>query len=440
MRLKYILYSLSFAIVYGGLFFALGRSSIEAPKAATQPKERLFKKSNRHKPANQPASLYRESVLLKKIEQYQQFDNVQFKEEALRLRDTDLTDQVLSQTAFFTNWAKHDPKLALEAAKSLNTRKEEMIALVLAIWSEQDPKLAASHYKQHEKALFSYDTLSPWRQISGAEVIAHALAKTDPTTALQWASQLGHIQDQAQAVGALVKHLTETDANSALELFSSLEPGGHRDKALQSLAENWGKTDPQAAIAWYNHQLEESDQDAAIDWIIAGMAKSDPQLATQYLQYLPGNRDQAILNIVEAWSEESPQAAGDWLMKDLGDDEYRYMLPILFEKWLPQGASNVKNWILNVPDDTRREESIFAYVKATTSGRESRQNLLKMISEEVQSPRLYELALSEVIVSWSRENRDQALAYANQIDISESTLADIYHRSNAQTPLDIDGE
>jgi len=370
-----------------------------------------------------------------RVDFYQQLSAERLQEEFQQLRRGDFSFQVSELSLLFSVWSEVDPIAALEAAKQLKFSKDEMIGLVLGKWTAFNPIEAAKYYKSNESQLFTRNYAEPWNQVSSSEIVARALATASPEEGLKWARGLGSVEDQNRAVAGLFGALIGDDSEQALQFFENLPPGGTRDAALLAIADSWVKKDLDGAIELVN-TLGHQDQPRALPRLVSGMAESDPETATQYLKFLTGNTDQVVGKIVHSWASSDPKGTAQWLVSDLPVEQHRFFFQPLFERWIPTGKDQVKEWIESQPDGPSKEEAVVSYVKATASGREAPQSLIKLANNAIQSRERRDRALTEVFVAWSRVDYEAARESAESSAISDRAISDFLHRANAQTPLD----
>lgn len=241
--------------------------------------------------------------------------------------------------AFFGAWAKSDPAGALRWFSSLpegEVRKEAGVAVLDRI-AKADPQraldfssqlsdgkdqallvtraLAALGGKDPATALAAAQSLpeGPGRK-AGLDSVVTQIAATNLEEAQRLAKELPpNTLSGASSViaGALVRQSPE----SALEWAETLPEGTSKASAYAGIAREWASRDVVAAAAWLDTLPRGTERDSAVASFANRTAPRDPEGATAWASTLPqGEQRTAVLSQTLAiWQRVNPAAAAEWL-------------------------------------------------------------------------------------------------------------------------------
>lgn len=235
--------------------------------------------------------------------------------------------------------------LTLLAAMPKSTERDSLRAQLYRAWATKEPHAAW-------KAALA-DPLDSKGSLTGA--VASAVAKTNPTAAIDLVLSLGMggrrsfalglvfnewgKNDIAAAIAYASAHpelpmdsmsvsfslglgkLAETDPLKAATLALSFKDEMRRTSALLSLMNSWVERDPAAAFDWALALQNPKMRQDAIATAVGAWAKTDPQAALTYVESIP-DAEMRIGSFKKSWADwfrTDPLKAADYLssMKDL---------------------------------------------------------------------------------------------------------------------------
>lgn len=225
-----------------------------------------------------------------------------------------------------------------------------------------------------EDALREISTLSgeSARQLLGQ---AFALPKSDPS--------------RARVINDLLAQLAETEPTVALELASQIESFRDSESARIAVLEVWGKNDPAAALAWAKQALASEPSRTRRSQLAAlyrGYAQSNPEAAFQEALAISGDNrlrnsllDEVIetqiengglqaaklaidlLNdpqmqnnlrreLVDEWAQFDPEAAAQYVLS-LGEDADARLKTELISEWAESDPAAAAAWLSSLSED-----------------------------------------------------------------------------------------
>ncbi|WP_035602296.1 hypothetical protein [Haloferula sp. BvORR071] len=239
-----------------------------------------------------------------------------------------------------TEWAKLDPKAALEWAKGLEGRdKGTALNSVIGQMAAKNPTDAAA-------VAASLDAEDQPRAYGE---IASKWGATDFASAEAWINTLpAESRDRAMAA-ALVSY-ANTDPAGAAAKWATMPAGERRDQALGDIAGPWARTDAPAAAKFVAGQDSENIGNA-IRPVIASWAAADGPAALAFIQSQPQGelRDEATSTYI--WRSQSDPQASIQLAESISDENTRNRsLGMSVFRWMQQDR-----------------EAATAYVQSSTS-------------------------------------------------------------------------
>ena len=116
-------------------------------------------------------------------------------------------------------------------------QRREFIHRVSSHWGRKNPKAA----------LVWADTLAPSEQFIATEEIIHSWARTDPTSAANYVTQIPKSRRSLDLVHATGHIWAERDQQAAIDWAMNLQDPNLRQRALRGSVGVWARTDPSAA-------------------------------------------------------------------------------------------------------------------------------------------------------------------------------------------------
>jgi hypothetical protein len=204
---------------------------------------------------------------------------------------------------------------------------------------------------------------------------AFALPKSDP--------------NRSRLIGELLAQLAETEPTAALELASQIESYRDSERARIAVLQVWGKNDPAAALAWANQALANEParaRNAQLSAIYRGYAASNPEAAFQQALTLEGDhrlRERLLGDVIETqiesgglmaaklavdlvndpdlqaslrrelvdeWAAFDPEAAAQYV-RSLGDVASEQLKTTLVSEWAESDPAAAAAWLSSLPSD-----------------------------------------------------------------------------------------
>lgn len=203
-----------------------------------------------------------------------------------------------------------------------------------------------------------------------------------------------------RAMSEALSRLAESNPDDALTWIQKLPPGFMRSDVLNGFISGWARTDPTAAIAWASDLVDSdpaaeealsgvplgmltaavkewasSDSGAAAGWIrkqpdnlakaLAGaasenLAKHDLETARQFAEEgMVEERD--LTSIVRAWPEDSLDDAAAWLTS-LSPSALKAAVEVLVVRWVPHDPGAASAWVSRLEDGEERDLAAMSLV------------------------------------------------------------------------------
>jgi hypothetical protein len=185
------------------------------------------------------------------------------------------------------------------------------------------------------------------------QVVAQALARTDPRAAIEWVQGLS--PPVANGMESVLMTIAQTDIGLALDLLDDPRMAGNTQMAL-ALATSSGVSDPaqapliaerlvtrtdpesRAALSRLVGNWMQRDPEAALDWVLGHgteidqnvmasaartMATRNPVAAASFTDRIPpAQRSAWIVQVASGYGSRDPQAAMNWVSQYQGQEFY----------------------------------------------------------------------------------------------------------------------
>ncbi len=189
-------------------------------------------------------------------------------------------DQALLVTRALAALGTKDPTTALAAAQGLPEgpgRKAGLDSVVTQI--------ATTNLEEAQRLAKEL----PANTLSGAgSVIAGALVKQSPETALEWAAVLPDGTTKASAYAGIAREWAGRDVVAAATWLDSLPKGAERDSAVASFANRTAPRDPEGATAWASTLPQGEQRTSVLTQTLAIWQRVDATAAAEWLAKAPG--------------------------------------------------------------------------------------------------------------------------------------------------------
>lgn len=126
----------------------------------------------------------------------------------------------------------------------------------------------------------------------------------------------GTVTDRDRALNQLLPRLVAQEPSAAGHLALAWEKGPLRDELLAQVIQLWTEQDVGGALTWLTSLLDAADRRAAAAVMVNTVARSDRAGALDLVRYLEvGLDDGSAERMAQLWTEEEPQAAVDWVIR-----------------------------------------------------------------------------------------------------------------------------
>jgi len=245
-------------------------------------------------------------------------------------------------------------------ALALDTRPgaEEMRLRLIRRWAESDSAAAAT-----------WTAELPENRVRGAafEQVAIAWANTDPAAAVSWVQALPESDSKSAATFALAYEAARTEPILALDLASALPPSPERDDLLAHAVSQWAATDATAAGNWAIEMPDPALRGRLVAAVAVAMAEDDGvaagTLAANALN-AGEEQDRTTVSIVQRWTQNSPQAAAEWVAQFPDIPLRMVAMENLLALWSNQDASAVGDWLRELPAGSLRNFGMTAFAQS----------------------------------------------------------------------------
>lgn len=232
------------------------------------------------------------------------------------------------------------------------------IAPSAAVTKALDPPTEAANFGESDSALQAF--------LKGEAIALEEAVREIPTLSTQATRQLlGEAfalpqsdPNRARLVRELLGQLAETEPTVALELASQIESLRDSERARISVLQIWGKNDPAAALAWSNDALAGEParaRNAQLSAIYRGYAANNPEAAFQQALSLEGDnrlRNRLLGNVIETQIESGGLMAAKLAVDLVSDPEIQNSLRReLVDEWAAFDPEAAANYVLSLGDE-----------------------------------------------------------------------------------------
>jgi hypothetical protein len=271
----------------------------------------------------------------------------------------------------FSNWARHDPHAAMEAAVT-QPGENRFPDAVMATYMKADTEAALTLAKKCANFIHGFegrdfpffdehpiraseliaDLPHPSHQKDLAKQLVESWAITDPAAAVTWADSLGvygsssFLKSLRNATAAWAK----VDPNAASE-FVEGKAGRARAELSAAFAIAIADTDPATAIQWAATNLDGSVRNETLKQVTALVGKDDPGAAMELARnHLDGNaREAAYVEILNHLRDLPPTDAAAFIDTLSEDDWKRAETFEQFRKWASWSNHSASAFAADLP-------------------------------------------------------------------------------------------
>lgn len=261
------------------------------------------------------------------------------KELKAALEDPDLIKRGILLRKLLDGLNAENLQTVLEAFKDVGTDSFENLEayrLLIYSWSRFDPASAMA---------YAVDRLG----MRGAFVAQPAMAnwvQRDANAALKWAKGLGGNEGQF-AVGGVLQQMAILDPAEAARRLATLDAGSSYGRYAQIVADQYAKQDPKAAAAWAQTIADPAAQQRAVEEVVRTWAQADPNAAADWLRQNSTRYQMpdAAGRVASEIAEKNPSQAINWANQLPKGDNRTAALSSAVGQWATQDPSAAGNWI-----------------------------------------------------------------------------------------------
>jgi DNA polymerase IIIc chi subunit len=284
-----------------------------------------------------------------------------------------------------TELARSDPRLALEMVAAVDVSQPQMFELLIANeWSKFDPAGAAQWVEalpRRRQARLAYQIADAFVAQQPGEALAWALrisrtpgrnlwshmigllAQQNPQEALRIAKAAESPAQRSRAMAAALRTIAAQDPALAISYLEDIPAGPERAQTAVEIAIKMAETSPETALEWVASLSDRQARMMVIMNLSSRMAWEDVEAAAQLVDRVPQEaRQHWIANVAEAYVEQDPAQAIQWVRQFEGEATY--------ESIVSQFASSLA---------MRDPEAAFELVEGATDGAQRDQMLVNIL-------------------------------------------------------------
>jgi hypothetical protein len=341
----------------------------------------------------------------------------QLAEEATKLDALPMGERIMASFLLFGRWAEVDPTAAMAFSNTMGMAGGFVRPTILQNWASVDPANAAQYYQDNPREFSMMDMMGgrgPMGGQGGASIIAAEWARQDPAAALAWANSLK--TGKGEALTAVIGEVAKTDPQKAAGMLAGMTPE-ERKAAYPSVASQFGANNFAEAQVWVR-TLPADSQEQAMASAISGLATKDPnEAATQFKLMKAGEaKDDLLPDVVKALVASSPQAAGELIKSQGGEEGQRDAMRSLMPTWSAQDPAAALAFADSFKPGPVRDRALEAVIWSDKTT--PRATLIKT-AETIQDEDDRNRAIGVTAMGWMREDPAAATAYVHSSSLSD---------------------
>jgi hypothetical protein len=277
-----------------------------------------------------------------------------------------------SMSAILTEWTKTDPELAWQEALALpsdgNGRetRERALGAVIRSRAGGDPQALVKWLNALPDG--------PERGVLQTEYVVALALSGKSRQAREYALAMPEGSARQKAVGDLANALSSQDAEAAKALVADLSATDWRDPSVfREVFRGWLRSDPERATAVLLDRFPADapagpEQQSGYEWMFSGWSERHPGEAGEFFLKLPeavGSKlfDQALVS----FSYKDPRGAGEWAAALPPGPTREKAMGQAAENWTRFGATQVTQWLDELPSDSGKSAAIEGFARAIIS-------------------------------------------------------------------------
>lgn len=235
-----------------------------------------------------------------------------------------------------SEWAKQDPKAAMEWAAGLKGNSEQAMSAVVSEVAKTDPKKAAemaskldatSRAKANEGIAKQWGAKNfseaqkwvnslPENQRDGAMSSAiKGLAQTSPLVAANEISKAKNPKALSSAVPTVAKNYAQEDMKGSMKWLNTIKDDQAKKNSMIQVMPIYAKKDSKAAIGFISNQTSPAVKDRAAQGYLFGADTAPVQDQLQVLEMIgpDGNKAEATAIVAARWMQQDKPAATKYI-------------------------------------------------------------------------------------------------------------------------------
>lgn len=288
----------------------------------------------------------------------------QREEEFQKILALDKEQQNSAFYAFFSSWAKEEPRRALETVEKIPDSVDRDIThyYVFSAWAEKDPEGAAAYFLENKdsgdvNSMFMMQS-SDGVAIGASCSIVENLAKFSPKKALEWLAHIENKQQQTDLKNNLISVLSKKDPVALLKNSAQLF-SGEENKTYAAIAGQWAKLDPVATQQWVE-TLPEEEKRKSHKAIVMALSENKPQDALAWAQK---NLDIKTLSndnrfLISTLHDVEHSEAKQWMQSFPDSPEKFNIMQEYASSWYDRNYTEQVEFIFTIPDKKIQNEAL----------------------------------------------------------------------------------
>jgi len=286
---------------------------------------------------------------------------------SLQKSQTPLGDQAVAaaQQALFSDWARHDPKGALQAVEGSGEGKYAITQTIANVWATQDPQAALAWARSQADYPPQGNDDNPF--LIG---LVGALASQDPGKATGLLEELPSGFTRSAAMDGVISRMLAQGQDAATQWIDGLQDEKLKKDATNRMAEEMANVDPAQAVDWIVSRTGPDTEHSSMDNVFKQWTRNDSEEAKQHFEDLPSGtlRSDALAAIAETLSQSGGAADFKWVYEHMnGVDTDRGSYQAMFDRWTAKDPQEAIHNFEQLPQDAARSVSE-GIVNRLTSG------------------------------------------------------------------------
>ena len=260
---------------------------------------------------------------------------------------------------FVEMWAEFDPltalRYALETGVELSPRQWGASFSYLA---KKDIANLITMIQELDLTQFSQTDLD---HLLGAPVIA--VVNQDPKRAVELLNLV--LNAPADLYSKVSGDLARQDLQFAKQWMETISNPEGRVNAAAAMMEVWTENEPDLAIRWLSKE-NENTRNGLAHHVARALSKTEPQNAGNYLiKNLPEQElTSAIIQseMLKNWNKKDPVSAANWVLNLPESEDKPQLIHNAVRSWVRKDYTAAKAWVLDIDAPQQKDEAIFGIV------------------------------------------------------------------------------